>query len=139
MAGALLGESSLTGGKPDSRYEPTRLDVSSVTDRCQWSIALVVAALLAASISTADASNRHHHYANTHNRHGCNATATWDCRSLAVKHEFWEMIGHPHGWKGHIVDHRSALVCGGPDAASNLQWGNDRRRQGEGPMGGHRM
>jgi len=32
------------------------------------------------------------------------------------------MTGHPHGWKGHIVDHRRALVCGGLDAVSNMQW-----------------
>ena len=87
------------------------------------SIALTVAALLMTSAGTADAKNHHHqHHTNAYNRHGCNATATWDCRSLAVKHEFWELTGHPHGWKGHIVDHRRALVCGGPDAVSNMQW-----------------
>jgi hypothetical protein len=32
------------------------------------------------------------------------------------------MTGNSHGWKGHIVDHRRALVCGGLDAVSNMQW-----------------
>jgi hypothetical protein len=75
---------------------------------------LILAAACAIYTSPADASSHYHR--------GCNATATWDCRSLAVKHEFWELSGHPHGWKGHIVDHRRALVCGGIDAVENMQW-----------------
>jgi hypothetical protein len=86
-------------------------------------LGLTLVALLIATASTTGAGNhRHHHHASAYNRHGCNATATWDCRSLTVKHQFWELTGHPHGWKGHIVDHRRALVCGGPDAVSNMQW-----------------
>jgi hypothetical protein len=87
-------------------------------------VMLAIAVLLGVgSLPTdAGASTHHHHHASAHNRHGCNAAATWDCRSLAVKHEFWEMSGHPHGWKGHIVDHRRALLCGGLDAVSNMQW-----------------
>src|SRR5450631_4801417 len=72
-------------------------------------LGLMLAVLLIATASTTDARNHrhhHHHHSSAYNRHGCNATATWDCRSLAVKHEFWDMTGHPHGWKGHIVDHR---------------------------------
>jgi len=30
--------------------------------------------------------------------------------------------GHPHGWKGHVVDHIVPLACGGADAPSNMQW-----------------
>ena len=30
--------------------------------------------------------------------------------------------GHPHGWPGHVVDHRIPLACGGADALSNMQW-----------------
>jgi hypothetical protein len=97
-------------------------------DRRLSSIALAVGALFTVAASAADARTHHNHHASSHhhagayNRHGCNATTSWDCRSLAVKHEFWQMSGHPHGWKGHIVDHRRALVCGGLDAVSNMQW-----------------
>ena len=30
--------------------------------------------------------------------------------------------GHPHGWPGHVVDHKVPLACGGADAPSNMQW-----------------
>ncbi|MDQ6826471.1 MAG: HNH endonuclease [Candidatus Eremiobacteraeota bacterium] len=43
-------------------------------------------------------------------------------RSLEVKHEFWDMTGHPHGWAGHVVDHITPLACGGADSPSNMQW-----------------
>jgi 5-methylcytosine-specific restriction endonuclease McrA len=76
--------------------------------------------LAAALLLVAPAEAKHHHSA--HNRHGCNATETWDCRSLTVKHQFWKLTGHPHGWKGHIVDHRIPLDCGGRDAVENMQW-----------------
>jgi hypothetical protein len=28
----------------------------------------------------------------------------------------------PHGWPGHVVDHRVPLACGGADVSSNMQW-----------------
>jgi len=43
-------------------------------------------------------------------------------RSEAAKDEFMRETGHPHGWPGHVVDHRVPLACGGADAASNVQW-----------------
>lgn len=43
-------------------------------------------------------------------------------RSAAAKHQFEVATGHPHGWKGHVVDHRIPLACGGADAPANMQW-----------------
>jgi hypothetical protein len=49
-------------------------------------------------------------------------------RSLEVKHEFQRLhpcpsTGRPTGaCPGYIKDHIVSLVCGGPDAVSNLQW-----------------
>ena len=43
-------------------------------------------------------------------------------RSEAAKEGFMRQTGHPHGWPGHVVDHRVPLACGGADAPSNMQW-----------------
>ena len=43
-------------------------------------------------------------------------------RSETVKEGFMRQSGHPHGWPGHVVDHRVPLACGGADAPSNMQW-----------------
>jgi hypothetical protein len=49
-------------------------------------------------------------------------------RSLEVKHEFQRQhpcpaTGRTTGFcPGYIKDHVVPLACGGPDAASNLQW-----------------
>ena len=43
-------------------------------------------------------------------------------RSAAAKDRFMRQTGHPHGWPGHVIDHRIPLACGGADAASNMQW-----------------
>jgi len=43
-------------------------------------------------------------------------------RSEAAKREFEKATGHPHGWKGHVVDHIVPLACGGTDSPSNMQW-----------------
>jgi len=43
-------------------------------------------------------------------------------RSEAAKDQFMRQSGHPHGWPGHVVDHRVPLACGGADAPSNMQW-----------------
>jgi hypothetical protein len=43
-------------------------------------------------------------------------------RSETAKDQFLRQTGHPHGWPGHVVDHRIPLGCGGADAASNMQW-----------------
>ncbi len=43
-------------------------------------------------------------------------------RSEKAKHDFMRETGHPHGWPGHVVDHKVALECGGADLPSNMQW-----------------
>jgi hypothetical protein len=43
-------------------------------------------------------------------------------RSESAKDQFLRQTGHPHGWPGHVVDHRIPLACGGADAPSNMQW-----------------
>ena len=43
-------------------------------------------------------------------------------RSEAAKDAFMRQTGHPHGWPGHIVDHKKPLACGGADNPSNMQW-----------------
>ena len=43
-------------------------------------------------------------------------------RSETTKDQFLRQTGHPHGWPGHVVDHRVPLACGGVDAPSNMQW-----------------
>jgi len=43
-------------------------------------------------------------------------------RSETAKEQFLRQTGHPHGWPGHVVDHRTPLACGGADAPSNMQW-----------------
>jgi hypothetical protein len=43
-------------------------------------------------------------------------------RSAKVRHEFMRQTGHPHGWPGHVVDHKVALECGGLDVSSNMRW-----------------
>jgi hypothetical protein len=43
-------------------------------------------------------------------------------RGEQAKADFLRQTGHPHGWPGHVVDHRVPLACGGTDAPSNMQW-----------------
>jgi len=43
-------------------------------------------------------------------------------RSETAKDQFMRQSGHPRGWPGHVVDHRTPLACGGADAPSNMQW-----------------
>jgi hypothetical protein len=43
-------------------------------------------------------------------------------RSAAVRKQFMQQSGHPHGWSGHVVDHVIPLCAGGPDVVENLQW-----------------
>lgn len=43
-------------------------------------------------------------------------------RSGEARREFMRLTGHPHGWPGHVIDHRIPLACGGADAPSNMQW-----------------
>ncbi len=43
-------------------------------------------------------------------------------RSEQAKADFMRQTGHPHGWPGHVVDHKVPLACGGADAPSNMQW-----------------
>jgi hypothetical protein len=51
-------------------------------------------------------------------------------RSEAAKHAFMKMHPCPSGpdkgsttrCKGHVVDHKKALDCGGLDTPSNMQW-----------------
>jgi hypothetical protein len=43
-------------------------------------------------------------------------------RSEKAKEDFLRQTGHPHGWPGHVVDHKMALACGGADVPSNMQW-----------------
>jgi hypothetical protein len=43
-------------------------------------------------------------------------------RSSGAKGRFMRQTGHPHGWAGHVIDHRVPLACGGADAPSNMQW-----------------
>ncbi len=43
-------------------------------------------------------------------------------RSQEAKRDFERTTGHPHGWPGHVIDHRIPLACGGADAPSNMQW-----------------
>ncbi len=45
-------------------------------------------------------------------------------RSAEARREFMRLTGHPHGWPGHVIDHRIPLACGGADAPSNMQWQN---------------
>lgn len=43
-------------------------------------------------------------------------------RSQEAKREFERETGHPHGWPGHVIDHKMPLAEGGADAPSNMQW-----------------
>ena|SRR5579864_1340192 len=43
-------------------------------------------------------------------------------RSLEAKRQFERQTGHPHGWPGHVIDHKVPLACGGADSPSNMQW-----------------
>jgi hypothetical protein len=43
-------------------------------------------------------------------------------RSEEAKRDFERQTGHPHGWPGHIIDHKVPLAEGGPDTPSNMQW-----------------
>src|SRR5262249_44272837 len=43
-------------------------------------------------------------------------------RSAAARNAFMRQTGHPHGWPGHVVDHKVPLECGGGDVASDMQW-----------------
>jgi hypothetical protein len=48
--------------------------------------------------------------------------ASREHRSKAAKDDFMRQTGHPHGWRGHVVDHIMPLACGGADAPGNMQW-----------------
>jgi len=43
-------------------------------------------------------------------------------RSHSAVHRFEKQTGHPHGWKGHVVDHVIPLCKRGADRPSNMQW-----------------
>ena len=43
-------------------------------------------------------------------------------RSSGAEGRFMRQTGHPHGWAGHVIDHRIPLACGGSDSPSNMQW-----------------
>jgi hypothetical protein len=43
-------------------------------------------------------------------------------RSESAKRAFMRQTGYPHGRPGYVIDHRTALACGGADAPSNMQW-----------------
>lgn len=43
-------------------------------------------------------------------------------RNFAARAQFMKQTGHPHGWKGHEIDHVIPLKCGGPDTPDNMQW-----------------
>lgn len=43
-------------------------------------------------------------------------------RSPAAVRQFIRASDHPHGWPGHVVDHRIPLCAGGPDTPANMQW-----------------
>lgn len=43
-------------------------------------------------------------------------------RNRATVHQFEVLSGHPHGWKGHVVDHRLPLCSGAPDSIENMIW-----------------
>jgi hypothetical protein len=38
-----------------------------------------------------------------------------------AKRQFERQTGHPHGWPGHVIDHKVPLACGGADSPSNMQ------------------
>ncbi len=43
-------------------------------------------------------------------------------RSEEAKRDFERQTGHPHGWPGHVIDHKVPLAEGGADAPGNMQW-----------------
>ena len=43
-------------------------------------------------------------------------------RSQARLNLFKRATNHPHGWRGHVIDHIIPLACGGCDVPSNMQW-----------------
>lgn len=51
-----------------------------------------------------------------------NVSYATSCRSSSVKHQFDVQQGYPHGRKGYVVDHVCALVQGGLDITSNMQY-----------------
>ena len=50
-------------------------------------------------------------------------------RSKAAKQKFMEKTGHPHGWKGHEVDHKKPLYKGGSDTPRNMQWLTEKQHK----------
>src|ERR1043166_8070736 len=43
-------------------------------------------------------------------------------RSIAARNQFMRQTGHPHGWKGEVVDHIIPLACDGLEGSLNMQW-----------------
>ncbi len=43
-------------------------------------------------------------------------------RSEEAKRDFERQTGHPHGWPGHVIDHKVPLAEGGADTPGNMQW-----------------
>ncbi len=83
--------------------------------------ALLVAALLGlAAPLGAQRATRHRTPAAHHERRPKAHAETQ--RRRPAKDEFLRQTGHPHGWPGHVVDHKVPLACGGADAPSNMQW-----------------
>ena len=97
--------------------------------RLAWLLAVALALpavpAQASSTGTWHSHSRHHH--STNGSHKKCTTCTRDShgrivRSERAKGDFMRQTGHPHGWVGHVVDHRLALECGGRDVPANMQW-----------------
>ena len=68
------------------------------------------------SHSSTKSPSTHSAPSHSHDSHGHIA------RSEKAKEDFIRQSGHPHGWPGHVVDHRVPLAEGGADDPSNMQW-----------------
>ena len=43
-------------------------------------------------------------------------------RHSGPRDAFMRQTGHPHGWRGHVVDHVIPLARGGCDCPENMNW-----------------